>query len=171
MQRQQELSPTGEVKALAESGKTGTPVAAAPTPRTDMLQLEHTRSCAYWSTDDKDCTCCLHERIHTQTAETLLAAWQKRATEAETELAALNDKYLTVKLAWKLRGDELTRAETALAEANRKMAEFEQDALRYRWVLTKAVITDFIFQFLKSPERHVSNAIDAARKGESHGTE
>jgi hypothetical protein len=32
------------------------------------------------------------------------------------------------------------------------------------WVLSQAEITDFIFAYLKSDERHVSNAIDAAMK-------
>ena len=33
---------------------------------------------------------------------------------------------------------------------------------RYIWILNQAKITDFIFAYLKSGERHVSNAIDAA---------
>lgn len=37
------------------------------------------------------------------------------------------------------------------------------DAERYWWILTQAAVTDFIFKYLKSRERHVSNAIDAAR--------
>jgi len=53
-------------------------------------QLEHGMNCGARSIafGDNDCTCCLAERIATQTAETLLAAWQKRANEAEAELTA-----------------------------------------------------------------------------------
>lgn len=41
-----------------------------------------------------------------------------------------------------------------------------KDAERYRWILHQAKITDFIFAYTKSDERHVSNAIDDAMKGE-----
>lgn len=51
-------------------------------------QLTHTRSCAAL-TPGEDCTCCLKERQNTQTAETMHAAWRKRAEEAEQELAEL----------------------------------------------------------------------------------
>lgn len=37
---------------------------------------------------DSECTCCLRYRIETQTAQTMYAAWRKRATEAEAKLAA-----------------------------------------------------------------------------------
>lgn len=39
--------------------------------------------------------------------------------------------------------------------------ELQKDAGRYRWILQQAKITDFIFAYTKSDERHVSNAIDA----------
>ena len=47
-------------------------------------QLTHTRSCAAL-TPGETCTCCLQERQNTQTAETMHAAWRKRAEEAEME--------------------------------------------------------------------------------------
>jgi hypothetical protein len=37
-----------------------------------------------------------------------------------------------------------------------------RDAARYRWILEQAVLTDEIFRYLDSKERHVSNAIDSA---------
>lgn len=51
------------------------------------------------------------------------------------------------------------------ADAILALPEFQElmrDAKRYRWILHQAKITDFIFKYLESPERHVSNAIDAA---------
>ena len=47
-------------------------------------QLTHTRSCGAL-TPGEDCTCCLQERQNTQTAETMHAAWRKRAEEAEQD--------------------------------------------------------------------------------------
>ena len=61
-----------------------------PTPRTETLT--HGRNCTAWTDqhgyqiNEEDCTCGLKWRIQTQTAETLLVAWQKRCTEAEQEL-------------------------------------------------------------------------------------
>lgn len=54
---------------------------------------------------------------------------------------------------------ERERADRNQADADRE----HEDAERYRWILHQAPITDFIFVFTKSKERHVSNAIDAAR--------
>jgi hypothetical protein len=45
-----------------------------------------------------------------------------------------------------------------------KCQELSYNSDRYLWVLSQAEITDFIFAYLKSDERHVSNAIDAAMK-------
>ena len=41
---------------------------------------------------------------------------------------------------------------------------YKADAERYRWIIRQADITDFIFCFVKSDERHVNNAIDQAMK-------
>ena len=124
---------------------------------------EHSRSCAYWSTADNDCTCCLQERIHAQTAETISAAWRKRATEAETELTAAKAVIAQHDLCHNLHGkvDAVSFAEgcateqrklygcaphaDALAASNAKLAEVEQVA----WTTSIALY---------------------ARKGESNGT-
>ena len=42
------------------------------------------------------------------------------------------------------------------------MQDTMKDAERYNWILHQAKITDFIFSYLKSNERHISNAIDTA---------
>ncbi len=60
-----------------------------------MSALEHTLSCPMLTPNsDDDCTCGLSERIKTQTAETLLAAWQKRAYEAESTIEELEKQVL-----------------------------------------------------------------------------
>lgn len=41
--------------------------------------------------------------------------------------------------------------------------EMMKDVERYRWIMSQAKITDFIFTYTKSTERHVNNAIDFAR--------
>ena len=69
---------------------------AAPAPESGAL--EHTRSCQYWN--DTGCTCCLKERAAAQTWFEHYMAWRKRAGEAETLVAALQER--------------ATRAETAL---------------------------------------------------------
>lgn len=66
--------------------------------------------------------------------------------------------------------DELLKHRDALlidlaASFDREDA-LQKDAERYRWILHQAKITDFIFAYTKSDERHVSNAIDDAMKGE-----
>jgi hypothetical protein len=43
-------------------------------------------------------------------------------------------------------------------------AELRKDAERYRWILHQSKITDMIFEYTDSRERHVSNAIDQALK-------
>jgi hypothetical protein len=55
----------------------------------------------------------------------------------------------------------LERAEKAKSER-----DDAKDAQRYRWILEQAAITDHIFWYLQSRERHVSNAIDEAIKAE-----
>lgn len=122
------------------------PVAAAPTPITDLNIVQH-QVAGVWQ-----------DYVHAHVARQL-----------EWELAALNDKYLTVKLAWKLRSDELTRAEAALAAANAKLAEFEQDAMRYRWLRSCDVECGVLSELARRGrcEELFDAAIDAARKGES----
>ena len=66
-------------------------------------QLTHTRSCAAL-TPGETCTCCLQERQNTQTAETMHAAWRKRAEEAEMErdrlAECLSDAVKMTEAAW-----------------------------------------------------------------------
>lgn len=60
--------------------------------------------------------------------------------------------------------DKLEAAALKLAEQNEAL---RKDAERYRWILTQAAITDFVFKHTKSSDRHVSSTIDdelAARK-------
>jgi len=126
------------------NAQTGNVEFTASTPRTDAFH------------DKWDSYNYPHEAIHF-------------ARQLEWELAALNDKYLTVKLAWKLRGDELTRAEAALAAAQSKLAEFEQDAVRYRWLRSCDVECGVLSELARRGrcEELFDAAIDAARKGES----
>jgi len=169
------------------------PVAAAPTPRTNHYRTEFKRR---KETSD------LIEWLLDEFAQT------------ETELTALNDKYLTVKLAWKLRSDELTRvekelvaakaeaarneelyrsalvttkdmirpfyeraekAEAALAAAQSKLAEFEQDALNYLWIINDncgentaddAVSAVELLSNTDMTSEQLHAAIARARKGE-----
>jgi len=65
------------------------------------------------------------------------------------------------------RGDDpqeyILQLERELTAERERADRNQEDAERYRWILHQAPITDFIFRFTKSNERHVSNAIDAAR--------
>lgn len=61
-----------------------------------------------------------------------------------------------------LHNETIIRLQRELAAANARAEQNEKDAGRYRWILKRAQITDFIFRGLNSKERHVSNAIDAA---------
>jgi len=47
------------------------------------------------------------------------------------------------------------------------IAEYEaikKDAERWKYVLSKAVLTDALFKILRSDERHINNAIDKAKE-------
>lgn len=59
--------------------------------------------------------------------------------------------------------DEAMAALRELAAERERADRNQEDAERYRWILSQATITDFIFRCLRSRERHVSNAIDAER--------
>lgn len=67
-----------KLSAATEINKAGEAVAQT---------LTHTRSCAALNPHE-ECTCCLKERQQTQTAETMAAAWRKRAMEVEATLYA-----------------------------------------------------------------------------------
>jgi len=59
--------------------------------------------------------------------------------------------------------DEITALTIELENA-------EEDAERYKWILSQAKITDFIFAYTKSKERHISNAIDTMKES-NHANE
>lgn len=52
-------------------------------------QLAHTRSCPRLGRPMEECTCGLEYRIALQTEQTMHAAWEKRAYEAEAEIEQL----------------------------------------------------------------------------------
>ena len=58
-----------------------------PVTLTDTLT--HSRTCSAGHDLDSDCTCGLDYRVQLQTSQTLHAAWIKRASEAEQQVAAL----------------------------------------------------------------------------------
>ena len=58
-----------------------------PVTLTDTLT--HSRTCSAGYDLDSDCTCGLDYRVQLQTSQTLHAAWIKRASEAEQQVAAL----------------------------------------------------------------------------------
>lgn len=91
--RYRHFHPESTVEVCEHVFQCGTTAAhPAPAEQTDERvgeQLTHTRSCGQLSpTYGERCTCALAERIQIQTVETLLAAWQKRAYEAEAALSA-----------------------------------------------------------------------------------
>ncbi len=53
------------------------------------------------------------------------------------------------------------------AASQAREAALRKDAERYRWILQQAKITDMIFEYTGYQERHVSNAIDAAKEAQS----
>lgn len=62
--------------------------------------FEHVLNCEAQRTQrDSECTCGLKWRIEVSTLMTLLNAWQKRAIEAENELAAANAELITLRAA------------------------------------------------------------------------
>ena len=86
--------------------------------RNELLRppFTHTRSCvALTPGNDESCTCGLHWRIQLATRITLQDAWTKRATEAETEVARLQDCESEVK-----RIEELECALAALNAATKR---------------------------------------------------
>lgn len=86
-----------------------------------------------------------------------LTRWGAEKTELQSGLVKLREKIVCI---------EMDRDHARLdAKLERERADRNQeDAERYRWILHQAPITDFIFVFTKSKERHVSNAIDTARR-------
>ena len=54
------------------------------------------------------------------------------------------------------------RYQRKLADARAERDAAVRNSERYTWILHRGAITDFIFKYLNSAERHVSNAIDAA---------
>lgn len=74
--------------------------------------LRHRMNCPHRSmAPEDDCTCALKERIALQSTETVLAAWQKRAAEAEQELGKLHDELEKAKKAHRTaRNDALEEA-------------------------------------------------------------
>lgn len=95
-------------------------------------KLDHTRSCPQLTPNsDDDCTCGLVERIKTQTAETLLAAWQKRVYESENlalELSASRDywrdQFFRRPDFVEIKADEMTKA---AAEFHRELVRVSQE--------------------------------------------
>ena len=97
------------------------------------------------------------------------------ARQLETELAAAKEEIaseyirgreheqkakLVADSSWKNRAE---KAEAALAEANRKLAEFEQDALRYRWLRQHPTFLGWDSDYRAD---EIDKAVEIARKGE-----
>jgi hypothetical protein len=102
----------------------------------------------YQSTVDE-----ISEALSTPSDTSAIDALQRDAERLEAERIAHLDT-----------GNTLGRKCQELFE---ELSACKPNSDRYLWILHQAKITDFIFAYLKSDERHVSNAIDAAI-GASH---
>ena len=155
------------------------PVAAVPAPRTDAFH------------DKWDSYNYPHEAIHFARqleTELHLVTQQHDATidvlkQTRTELAAAKaERERTLQANYVIREQQkedfarAEKAEAALAEANRKLAEFEQYALNYLWIINDncgentaddavSAVELLLNTDMTSEQLHA--AITSARKGES----